>query len=193
MSIFFQKYQQPILIILIILSGFFVYSSSLQGEFVWDDEAFVVKNAYIKDWSKAGLIFITDSGAGASTELNFYRPIQVFTYMIDYSLWGLNSVGYHLTSVILHILVALAVYTLIRMLFLNIPLAFFSAMLFTVHPINTEAVSYISGRADLLSALFILLCLIFYIKNTHSPKLSSYILMLAACVLAFYPKKTRWP
>jgi len=185
----FQKYKQVILIILIILSGFFVYSSSLQGEFVWDDEAFVVKNAYIKDWSKAGLIFITDSGSGASTELNFYRPIQVFTCMIDYSFWGLNSVGYHLTSVILHILVALAVYILIRLLFLNIPLAFFSAILFTVHPINTEAVSYISGRADLLSALFILFFLIFYIKNTRSPKLSSYILMLAACVLAFLSKE----
>ncbi|MFA7706367.1 MAG: tetratricopeptide repeat protein [Candidatus Omnitrophota bacterium] len=186
---FLKKYKHPILIILIILSGFFVYSNSLLGDFIWDDEAFITKNAYIKDWSKAGLIFTTDSGAGASTVLNFYRPLQVFSCMIDYSLWGFNPVGYHLTCIILHILVALAIYALTRILFSSTPLAFFSAILFVTHPINTEAVSYISGRADLLSGLFILLCFIFYIKNTRSPSLSSYIMMAFSCVLAFLSKE----
>ncbi|MFA7294407.1 MAG: hypothetical protein WC060_03110 [Candidatus Omnitrophota bacterium] len=125
---FLKKYKHPILIILIILSGFFVYSNSLLGDFIWDDEAFITKNAYIKDWSKAGLIFTTDSGAGASTVLNFYRPLQVFSCMIDYSLWGFNPVGYHLTCIILHILVALAIYALTRILFSSTPLAFFSAI-----------------------------------------------------------------
>jgi tetratricopeptide (TPR) repeat protein len=184
-----QRYIHVILIILIAISGFFVYANSLSGDFLWDDEAFVINNAYVKDWSRAGIIFTGDSGAGASVVLNFYRPLQVFSCLIDYSFWGLNPFGYHLTCVILHILVALAVYFLLGLLFSNIPLAFFSAILFCVHPVNSEAVAYISGRADLLSALFILLCLVFYIKNTRSRRLAYSVLVFFACLLAFLSKE----
>lgn len=184
-----QRYIHAVLIILIAVSGFFVYSNSLSGDFLWDDEAFVINNAYVKDWSRAGMIFAGDSGAGASVVLNFYRPLQVFSCLIDYSFWGMNPFGYHLTCVILHILVALAVYLLIRLLFSSTPLAFFSAILFCVHPVNSEAVAYISGRADLLSALFILLCLIFYIKNTRSQRLAYFVPVFFACLLAFLSKE----
>ncbi|MDD5116600.1 MAG: tetratricopeptide repeat protein [Candidatus Omnitrophica bacterium] len=184
-----RKYKRVIPVILIILSGFFIYANSLTGDFIWDDEAFIINNSYIKDWSKTGLVFTRDSGEGACTELNFYRPIQLLSCMADYSLWGLNPFGYHLTCVMLHILVALAFYGLIRLLFADTTLAFFSAMLFLAHPVNTEAVSYISGRSDLLSALFLLLCLIFYVRAARQPKLSYLLFIFFSCLLAFLSKE----
>lgn len=185
----FGKFKPAILIILIIILGFTIYLNSLRGEFIWDDAAFVKNNVYIKDWSNIIPVFTRDSGAGSSVVLNFYRPLQLFTYIIDYSLWGLNVFGYHLTNVVLHILVALTVYRLIMLIFGSIPLSFFTAVLFVVHPIHTEAVSYISGRGDLLSALFILLCLIFYIKNTQALKLGSTIIMVSSYILALFSKE----
>lgn len=185
----FQKHKQLILVTLIILLGLAVYANSLQGQFIWDDGVFVRDNAYIRDWSRLIPVFTGDSGAGSSVKMNCYRPIQILTYIVDYSLCGLNVAGYHLTNVILHIAVALALYRLVLLIFGSLPLSFFTSMLFVAHPVHTEAVSYISGRADILSALFILLFLIFYIKNTCQLNLKSYILMLSSCVLAFLSKE----
>ncbi|MBP7056306.1 MAG: tetratricopeptide repeat protein, partial [Candidatus Omnitrophica bacterium] len=109
-----------------------------------------------------------DIGAGAGSSYNyynFYRPIQMITYMIDYSLWGKDPFGFHLTSVLLHIAVALALYRLLNMFFGDRRVSFFAALLFVVHPIHTEAVSYIAGRADMLVALFVILFLAGYIKS----------------------------
>jgi len=184
-----EIYKQVILVLLIILLGSAVYANSLHGQFIWDDAALLKDNAYVKDWSKLIPVFTRDSGAGSSNTMNFYRPLQLFTYMISYSLWGLNVAGYHLTNVLLHILVALAVYRLSLLIFASIPLSFFTAILFVAHPVHTEVVSCISGRADSLSALFILMCLIFYIKSTREFSLSSYILMVSSCILAFLSKE----
>jgi len=185
----FQEHKQLILVILIIILGFSVYANSLHGEFIWDDGVFIKENAYIKDWSKLIPMLTRDSGAGSSVQMNCYRPIQILTYTIDYSLSGLNVFGYHLTNAVLHILVALAVYRLILLIFGSTPLSFFTAILFVIHPVHTEAVSYISGRGDILSALFILLCLIFYIKADREFSLRSYIFMVLSCVLAFLSRE----
>ena len=179
-----SKFKSTIFIFLIITLGLAVYANSLGGDFIWDDAAFIKNNAYIKDWSKILLVFTQDSGAGSSVVLNFYRPLQLFTYMVNYSLGGLNVVGYHLLSVVLHILVALAIYRLVLLIFGNLELSFFTAILFVAYPVHTQAVSYISGRGDLLSALFILLCFIYYIKNIYALTIGSYILMVLCCILA---------
>ncbi|MDD3345304.1 MAG: tetratricopeptide repeat protein [Candidatus Omnitrophica bacterium] len=184
-----KKYKLFISIIFIIALGFVIYANSLNGEFVWDDNAFVKSNSYIKDWSKIPSVFSRDSGAGASTTLGFYRPLQLLTYMVDYSAWGLRVYGYHLTNAFLHILAALAVYWLVYTVFGVIFPAFLSAAFFISFPAHSEAVAYISGRGDCLSALFILLCLVFYIRNTRAQKASTYFLTIICCILALLSKE----
>ena len=100
-----KKFFLPI--ILIIILGFAVYGNSLNGQFIWDDEHLIENNPNIKSWSYLPRIFTEDIGAGGGKEYSFYRPLQMMTYMADYSLWRLNVKGYHLTNIILHILVAL--------------------------------------------------------------------------------------
>ena len=176
-------------ILLIVTLGFAVYGNSLNGEFIWDDEHLILDNTYIKNFSHIPKIFTQDIGASGGREWNFYRPIQVITYVIDYSLWKLNVKGYHFTNILVHVLTALGIYCLINIIFNDNLLSLLTGMLFVVHPIHTEAVTYISGRADPLALLFMLLCFLFYIKDFPSKNLSMSILMLLSYMAALLSKE----
>jgi len=126
---------------LIILAGVIVYANSLQGQLVWDDETLVMHNPYIKDWAHVPKIFTSRLGSVAKEAGAFYRPVQTFTYLIDYSYGRLNVVGYHVANMIWHILAALSLFGLIQMIFKNGKLSLITALLFVVHPLHTEAVS----------------------------------------------------
>jgi hypothetical protein len=69
-----------------------VYANSLNGKFIWDDEYLITNNLYIKSLKNMALIFTKDLGAGAFVQYNYYRPLQIFTYMLDYSIWGSNRI-----------------------------------------------------------------------------------------------------
>ncbi|MCK5305699.1 MAG: tetratricopeptide repeat protein [Candidatus Omnitrophica bacterium] len=177
-------------VVLIMLAGSFVYLDSLDGRFIWDDNHLVKNNTYIRDLSCLPNIF-TESLAGGSGDLYLaYRPLQILTYMFDYSLWGLNHFGFHLTNILLHILTALAVYWFVTILFDDRLLSLITGLLFAVHPIHTEAVCYISGRADPLSALFILLSFIFYAKLEKKKNFFSEILIFVFYILALLSRES---
>jgi len=176
-------------IILIIVLGFLVYHSSLDGAFVWDDHNLIRFNSVIKSWSNIPQIFTSRPQGGIAYQYSFYRPVQFLTYMFDHSLWGMKPYGYHLTSTGLHILVALSLCWLVYLIFGDYLLALGTACLFVVHPIHAEAVSYISGRADPLAALFMLLSFIFYLKNNQKINPLSYILMLLCYILALLSRE----
>lgn len=176
-------------IALIIIIGFSVYGNSLNNKFVWDDDTLIKENIYIKNWSYIPKIFSEDMGAGAGGTYYYYRPLQIFTYLLDYSIWKLNVIGYHLTNILLHILVALAIYWLINILYNETILSFLTAILFVAHPIHTEAVSYLSGRGDPLAVLFMLLCFIFYIRQLGRQNITNHILIVLTYILALLSKE----
>ena len=185
-----EKKRTLISIVLIILLGIISYGNSLDGKFVTDDHRLIKNNVYIKNWSNLPKIFTGNTYEKRSGEkYEFYRPVRLATYMIDYSLWGLNVRGYHFINISLHILVVLAIYWLISILFKDNILSFLTSALFIVHPIHSETVAYISNRADMLVVLFMLLCFIFYIKQLDSKDIGTYILMSASYVLALLSKE----
>ena len=179
-----------IVIILLIIIGSVVYANSLNNQFVWDDHILVEGNVFINNWSKLPDLFTSNIAAGGGEKFNSYRPLQMITYMLDYSFWGLDPVGYHITNTLLHILTALCIFWLIVILYKNTLLAFFTSLLFLVHPIQTEAIVYISGRADPLGALFILLSIIFYIKYLQFRSIGKYLIVLLCSVLALLSRET---
>ncbi|MCK5179429.1 MAG: tetratricopeptide repeat protein, partial [Candidatus Omnitrophica bacterium] len=178
-------------VILIIILGFAVYGNSINGEFIWDDTHLVKDNVYIRDWSNLSKFFTESmgSGADAATVYSFYRPVQMITYAIDYSFWKLDVRGYHLTNVFLHVLASLTVFWFITVLYKDWRLSLFTSLFFVAHPMHTEAVSYISGRADSLALIFMILCFIFYIKVLREGKGIYYILMTVSYVLAVLSKE----
>jgi len=176
-------------IVLLVILGSAVYSNSLNGKFVWDDHYLVKDNAYIRSFSKIPQLFVTDVKASEGDTYKFYRPLQMLTYSLDYFLWKLDVRGYHLTNILLHILVGLNIYWLISILWNDEILSLLVSALFLVNPLHTEAVSYISGRSDSLSALFILLSLIFYIKALNSKNLYLFLIMLFSYVFALLSRE----
>jgi len=158
-----QSHKVALLIIALI--GIACYANSLNGDFVWDDHQLVKDNAYIRNWSHVGKIFSENIASGSGKTYNSYRPLQMITYIVDYSVWGLDVRGYHLTNTLLHIMAALSIYWLTILLFKEQFVSLLAALFFVMHPMHTEAVTYISGRADPLSLLFMLLCFVFYIKR----------------------------
>jgi len=154
-------------ILIIIVSCFIVYTNSLSNNFVWDDEFLIEDNIFVKNSGQLKNIFTSHLFAGSDKESLAYRPLQIITYKLDYFFWKLDPFGYHLTNILLHILVAVSVLLLLERLF-NLNIAFLTTLLFAVHPIHTEAVTYISGRADLLAGLFTILTILFYRKSCEN-------------------------
>lgn len=95
----------------------------------------------------------------------WYRPISVFSYSIDYAIWRLNPFGYHLTDLILHILVSVSVFFLVRLLTNGRQIiAILSAFIFTTHPLFVELVPVNARRMDTLATLFTALSLLLFLK-----------------------------
>ena len=178
-----------VVIILIFILGIGVYANSLNGKFIWDDNALVKKNVYIRHWSNAPKIFIRNVGDGAAEMDGYYRPLQNLTYMLDYSLWRLNVRGYHLTNILIHIMVVLSLFWMVSLLWKDKVVAFFASTIYLVHPAHVETVSYISGRGGSLVALFMILSFIFYVKYIDAGKGRNCLFMLIFAALALLSKE----
>ena len=148
----------------LIAACFLVYANSLTNSFVWDDEALVVNNTDIRSLRCVHRFFTARLFPGIKGG-NFYRPVQSLSYAIDYFFWGLNPFGFHLTNILLHAANAALIYLVLFALTGRREISFMASLLFVVHPINTEAVDYVSGRADLLAALFMYISLFFFIAE----------------------------
>jgi len=169
---------------LIVALGAITYANSFDNPFMWDDGNLIVDNPYIKDASFFKDLFTKDLVYGTQFS-NFYRPLQSLSFMLDYHLWDLKPFGFHLTNLLLHLGCAVLVYLVLALIFpaaQSIPLI--SALLFLVHPVQTEAVTYISGRADPQASMFMLLSIFFYIKHSQKakPKNAYY---FSAAILSF--------
>jgi len=151
--------------LIIIAATIVVYLNSLANGFVWDDIALTVNNDFIKGFALIKEIIARPLYYLSGDSLVYYRPLQAVSYLFDYSLWGLVPFGFHLTNLVLHILAALLVYRFSGLLFGDSEAGFLSALLFAVHPLNTSVVDYISGRADILLAVFSLSALLLFIRG----------------------------
>ena len=159
------------------LLTFLVYGTALLNGFVnWDDDLYVYGNSHIRSLDRTFFAWAcTDLSAG------FWHPITWLSYAVDYALWGMNPLGYHLTAIILHALnTALVVALVIRLLDQSrggepvswlrpfpegrgvIVVAGVTGLLFGLHPLHVESVAWVSERKDLLCALFFLLSAFFY-------------------------------
>lgn len=158
-----------IAVLLITITCVIAYANTFRNEFVWDDKLFIEKNYFISDFSNICTIFQTDywQASYRSYKALFYRPLITGSFIVDYALWGLKPDGYHLTNLLLHLFTSLIVLALCRY-FLSIQGALICALVFAVHPVHTESVSFICGRTDVMAALFLFASLYFFMCCVHS-------------------------
>lgn len=133
-----------------------VYAPSLRSDFVFDDRLLVLENELVAEspWDLSALL-----GPSVGARIG-YRPLRTFSYVIDHRIGGgFEPFVFHLSNLAYHAATVLAVYALARALLGATIGALFAAAVFAVHPLGSEAVAYVSGRRDLLCALFAVLAL----------------------------------
>ncbi len=146
-----------LLLLVVVLA---VYGGVLRHEFIlnWDDNLYVTDNESIRGFTLAHL-----QSAFSSFYVGNYSPLQIISYMVDYSFWGLKPAGYLLTNLILHGINGFLLYLAVHRITGLFPAAIGSALLFLLHPAQVESVAWISQRKSLLSMFFYLLGLIAYL------------------------------
>jgi tetratricopeptide (TPR) repeat protein len=137
-----------------------VYWTALSGDFVWDDEVQIVRNARIRSVSNIPQAFVSPFWGFAvgdqATQTNFYRPVQTTIYTLAYAIGGLSPFVYHGFSLMLHVAACIFVYLISLQLRLPAIASLLAAALFAVHPIHTEPVAWIAGVADVACGVFYL-------------------------------------
>ncbi len=136
-----------------------VFSNSLFNGFVWDDNELIVDNPAVHSFSDAARFFSGHfwSQSGQPSARGYYRPLVMLSYAVDYKLWGPNPLGFHLTNMLWHALASALVCMLVMRVVRSKAAALAAGVLFAVHPVHVESVTFISGRTDVIATAFVLM------------------------------------
>ena len=174
----------------VVLLAVIVYYPSLRGGFIFDDDIHLTENDLIRDPDGLYKFWCTMEPAD-------YWPVSNTSLWLEWRCWGKNPTGYRVTNLLLHCVECLLIGLILRKM--EIPGAFFAALLFAVHPVNVESVAWISQRKNLLALFFLLLSTIAYLwaesKNKEPAKrlfpiesIPGYVFALLAFLLAILSK-----
>ncbi|MBI4681042.1 MAG: hypothetical protein HY753_07570, partial [Nitrospirae bacterium] len=192
-----------------------VYANTLSNGFVYDDNMQVLNNSWIKDIRHLPDIFFSSVSSfleDRPPSVYYYRPMMYLIYTVEFYLFGLNPWWWHLVNIIFHAMNSIMVFLISSGLLsrssslsrhdslslssntMYLFPAFIAAILFIVHPINTEAVAWISAVPELSFTLFCLLAFYFYMKSSaqglESGVTPSYLLSATFFFLALLSKET---
>lgn len=177
--------------LLIVLSVLSVYIPSFSGEFIHDDISLVKKNEYLREWHSIGSYLSQEDGydiySGGHT--GYYRPLINLSYTLDYTIWGIYAPGFRLTNLILHILTCFVLLYFFNLFLHNKNISLLLTLIFAIHPVNTETVSWITSRNNILVTLFGILSLLFYIRSYTNGKYYEYLLSIIFFSFALFSKE----
>ncbi len=181
-----------LLLFLLAAAIFLAYAPALQNGFVWDDTALVSRDPLIRSWRliPEGFQHFLFTDATAS---DFYRPLQRLSYTLDYAAFHFRPTGYHFTSIACHVAAAMALYFFALELLLSFKgtgrfrawVPYVAALAWALHPLQTSAVVYISGRADPLAAAFGFFGLFLVWRSLRTMGFASWTFQLAAGAALF--------
>jgi hypothetical protein len=166
------------------------YSNTFTASFHFDDTNSIEENALIKRVTADNIMAI----------LNGVRPVTYLSIMLNYQLSGLHVVGWHIFNIAFHIANSFFVYLLISWT-LSLPpfekkysdrakrMALFASLLFAVHPVQTEAVTYIISRTELLATFFYLAAFLLFIRGTQKHKPLYYVGVFFSALLSMGSKE----
>jgi len=172
-----QKKHIAIIFVIIFLLSLFAYSRTFNGEFQFDDDISVIENPYVNGASKFSWPNLADRIRNGT------RPFTTITFALNYQMGGSDVRWYHITNFLIHLFNGILIFYLVLLTMRSpkllapdqrraLPVALISAAIFLLHPIQTQAVSYISQRYESLASLFYLLSLVAYIKARLTPSLT---------------------
>ncbi len=172
--------------IIVLIAAFAIYANAISGKFVFDDNLFIENNEQIKSLSNIPELYFSSVTEGSHVAKdNFYRPNQQALFALIYAAFGLNPIPFHIASVLFHAFNSFLIFLLFMKLGAARKVSFFSSIVFLIHPINTQAVSYISGMADPLGMMFVLCALFCFVKTVSSEMSKQFFLNSCFSILFF--------
>jgi len=171
--------------IFLFLISFVIFIPSLKNDFVWDDIPYILSRIDLLTISNQ-LSTVVPKKVKEDKKENYYRPTLHLSLALDNEIWNGKSHGFHLTNTVIHSLTTVFLFLLILLILKEFnyrqrsEVAFISSLLFALHPIHVESVSFIMARSDLLCAMFLFCFFIFYIKSYEK------IVYLALSLLFFF-------
>ena len=171
-----------------------VYLPTFSGEFILDDRPLIENNPYVKTFHPLVSYFaqedgITDEHVTGSYHTGYYRPLINLSYSVDYKLWGLRAPGFRTTNLLLHLFCCFILFHFLRFLVNDRYAALWATLIFALHPVNTESVSWIGSRDNILVAFFSIACLFFYIKGLEGGSRLSRMASVLAFAMAILSKE----
>jgi len=171
--------KQCVAILLLGAAVFAAYAPALRGGFLFDDDSLLSQSRPVQAANGLYLMWFT-------TQPLDYWPVTNSSFWLEWRLWGLNPLGYHVTNVLLHVASAVLIWAILRRL--HVPAAWLAASIFALHPVNVQSVAWIAQRKNTLSMVFFLLSILWFIHDLDTGKRRWYLLSVAAFVFAMLSK-----
>ncbi len=162
----------------------------LLNGFVYDDHFNIEKNAFIQMQEPLSSLF-TSRYYHAAHEFS-YRPVMTASLWLDSRLWGSSPMGFHLTNLILHAVNVLLLFLALRHLSANLAPAALGALVFGLHPVQSETVAVVSFREELLIATFMLGAVAAGLRYVGTGAVRWFVFAVAGALLAAFSKETAW-
>ena len=145
-----------------------LYSNTLNNKFAFDDKSLIVENRFLHEHTSLKTIFSTNYRYGVGfIEEGLYRPLVILSYMIN-STKGLNPRPFHFFNITINAFNSSLLFLLLFFLLGDVYISLFAAVIFSFHPIHTEAVANVAGRPEIMCTFFVLLSwILFEIKGKH--------------------------
>ena len=173
-------------IAIIIIATVLAYSKVFQAGFMsWDDMEYVfqIKDIQSIDWSTITHWF-------TKYYIGNYQPLPVATYAIDYMVGGAHPLAFHIDSLIWHVADVILLYIFLQKIQPNVWVSFIVALLFALHPTQTESVSWIAARNKVMNAFFMFSALNMYVTYVRGKQLKYLIGVCFAGFAAYLCKAT---
>jgi tetratricopeptide (TPR) repeat protein len=169
----------------LIAAAVLVYAPARDFDFVsWDDPEYVTQNVHVRQGlSIDGVVWAFTTGDHEN-----WHPLVALSHMLDCEICGIAPAGHHLSNIVLHVLNVLLLFGVLHAMTGAIWQCAWVAALFAVHPLNVEAVAWVSARKDVLSTLLGLLAMAAYVAYARRGGIGRYLLSAALLALGLMAK-----
>ena len=166
-------------VLILVALTYFVFASVTENRFInYQDDVYIEDNSFLRDVSLE--VF-------AASFLDNYQPLTILSLALNYQSANLAPALYHWTNLLLHLMnVVLVCYLLFLMSNRKPLVALIGALLFALHPMQVQAVAWLSARSVLLSGFFVLLSLIFYLKHREAQKPKWHVVAIFTYLFALF-------